>query len=142
MAAPASVVMCCSGRVALQAHGGHRPGECPVGALAGVLFSLGKPDVELGRVGEQSVVAVAHRSDLRIDDPGQQRLEFAVPDAAAAIALSTAAAVRGSANARSSATSVDVSGSFGCSGGVESVTIHRIWLLMTHGSAMRVMVLP
>jgi hypothetical protein len=60
---------------ALQPHGGHRPGEHPVGALAGVPFPVGKARLELGRVGEQPMVVVAHRSDVCIDDLGEQVLD-------------------------------------------------------------------
>ena len=75
----------------LQTHGGHRPGERPVGTPAGVLLPRGKPRVELVRVGEQSVVAVAHRSDVGIDDLREQLLEFAVAPAAGPISLLDAA---------------------------------------------------
>jgi hypothetical protein len=74
-------------RAALQAHGDHRPGERAVGAPAGVLLSLGKPGVELGRVAKQPLVAVAHWRDVRVDHLGEQRLDLAVTDPAGAIAL-------------------------------------------------------
>src|SRR3954454_3535879 len=40
----------------------------------------GEPGVELGRVGEQSLVAAAHRSDVRVDGIPEQRLDLAVAD--------------------------------------------------------------
>ena len=53
----------------------------------GVPFPVGQPRVEFGRVGEQAVVAVAHRRDVRIDGVREPRLDLAVADPAGAIAL-------------------------------------------------------
>jgi hypothetical protein len=58
-----------------------------------VLFPLGKPGVELGRVGEQSLVAVAHRRDVRIDGVREPRLELALADPAGAIFVERASSL-------------------------------------------------
>src|SRR5215213_6566342 len=54
-------------RPALQAHGGHRAGKGAIGAPGGVPLAVDEPGIELGRTGEQSPVAVAHRRDVRIN---------------------------------------------------------------------------
>ena len=127
---------------ALQAHRDHRTGERPLGALAGVLLPPGKPGLELGRVGEQPLIAVAHRRDVRLDGVREPRLDLAVADPAGAIALLDGGDRRTVGEGTQQRDQRAVSGCFGCSGGVESVTIRRICLRMSSGSAISGMALP
>src|SRR3954468_3527234 len=73
-------------RRTLEAHGGHGAAEHLVGAVGGVLLARGESFVERAGVGQQPLVALAQRSDVLLDDLGQQRLDVAVSDAALAVA--------------------------------------------------------